>query len=58
MSIKVYLAGPEVFLKALSMAGFGRERITRIPVDDQGRIRADSLPPLDDMTLLALRLGA
>ncbi len=44
-------------LKALSLLGLGRERVTRVPVDDQGRMRADALPPLDSRTLLCLQAG-
>ena len=43
------VVGDEVhvsLLKALSLLGLGRERIERVPVDDQGRMRADSLPDL------------
>jgi glutamate/tyrosine decarboxylase-like PLP-dependent enzyme len=31
-------------IKALGMIGLGRERVCRIPADDQGRMRADCLP--------------
>ncbi len=31
-------------IKALGMIGLGRERVCRIPADDQGRMRADRLP--------------
>jgi glutamate/tyrosine decarboxylase-like PLP-dependent enzyme len=31
-------------LKALSMLGLGRNRLVRIPVDGQGRMRADAIP--------------
>lgn len=44
-------------LKALSLLGLGRERVIRVPVDDQGRMRADSLPPLDPTTILCLQAG-
>ena len=44
-------------LKALSMAGFGRERVTRIPVDGQGRMKADQLPPLTDRSLVLIQAG-
>ena len=30
--------------KALGMLGFGRNRVVRAPVDDQGRMRADAFP--------------
>ena len=44
-------------LKALSMLGLGRSRVTRVPVDSQGRLRPDALPPLDDRTLLCIQAG-
>jgi glutamate/tyrosine decarboxylase-like PLP-dependent enzyme len=44
-------------LKALSLVGFGRERVVRVPVDGQGRMRADALPKLDARTLLCLQMG-
>jgi glutamate/tyrosine decarboxylase-like PLP-dependent enzyme len=43
--------------KALSLVGFGRERVIRVPTDDQGRIRADQLPKLDDMTIVCMQAG-
>lgn len=39
------------------MLGLGRNRIVRVPVDGQGRMRADSLPPLDERTILCLQAG-
>ena len=30
--------------KALSLVGFGRERVVRVPVDAQGRMRVDAFP--------------
>jgi len=44
-------------LKALSLLGLGRERVRRVPVDGQGRIRAHALPPLNDHTILCLQAG-
>src|SRR5256712_9993108 len=44
-------------LKALMLVGLGRERVIRVPVDGQGRMRADALPPLDDNTLVCLQAG-
>ena len=49
-------AHPSV-LKALGLLGLGRRRALRVPVDDQGRMRADALPPLDDRTILCLQAG-
>src|SRR3989449_1292342 len=42
-------------LKALMLVGLGGERVIRVPVDGQGRMRADALPPLDDNTLVCLQ---
>jgi glutamate/tyrosine decarboxylase-like PLP-dependent enzyme len=44
-------------LKALSMVGLGRERVVRVPVDGQGRMRAEALPELNDQTLLCIQAG-
>jgi glutamate/tyrosine decarboxylase-like PLP-dependent enzyme len=44
-------------LKALGMLGLGRKRVVRVPVDGQGRMRADSLPPLNAQTILCLQAG-
>jgi glutamate/tyrosine decarboxylase-like PLP-dependent enzyme len=44
-------------LKALSLLGLGRDRVVRVAVDGQGRLRADALPKLDDRTILCLQAG-
>ena len=54
------VVGAEVhasMLKALSMLGFGRKRVTTVPADDQGRMIAAHLPPLNDRTLIAIQAG-
>lgn len=54
------VVGDEVhasLLKALGMLGLGRERVHRVPVDGQGRLRPDALPPLDADTLVCLQAG-
>jgi glutamate/tyrosine decarboxylase-like PLP-dependent enzyme len=43
--------------KAVSLLGLGRENVELAPVDSQGRILPESLPPLDDKTLLVLQAG-
>jgi glutamate/tyrosine decarboxylase-like PLP-dependent enzyme len=43
--------------KALSMLGLGRDRVVRVPVDEQGRMRADALPPVAGPTVLCLQAG-
>jgi glutamate/tyrosine decarboxylase-like PLP-dependent enzyme len=44
-------------IKALGMVGLGRNRVVRVPVDGQGRMRADGLPHLNDRTILCLQAG-
>jgi glutamate/tyrosine decarboxylase-like PLP-dependent enzyme len=57
--IKV-IVGEEVhgsMTKALSLAGLGNERVIKVPVDNQGRMKADSLPEMDEKTILCLQAG-
>jgi glutamate/tyrosine decarboxylase-like PLP-dependent enzyme len=54
------VVGDEVhvsLLKALGLLGLGRDRITRVPVDGQGRMRTDALPSLDDRSILCIQAG-
>jgi glutamate/tyrosine decarboxylase-like PLP-dependent enzyme len=44
-------------LKAIGLLGLGRERIHRVPVDDQGRMRADRLPALRAPAIVCLQAG-
>ena len=43
--------------KALGMLGLGRDRVSRVPVDDQGRMRADALPDLDGPAIVCTQAG-
>jgi glutamate/tyrosine decarboxylase-like PLP-dependent enzyme len=43
--------------KALSMVGLGRDRVVRVPVDDQGRMRTDVLPNISGPTIVCLQAG-
>jgi glutamate/tyrosine decarboxylase-like PLP-dependent enzyme len=43
--------------KALSLVGFGRARVVRVPVDAQGRMRVDALPALDERTIVCVQGG-
>lgn len=54
------IVGDEVhasLLKALALLGLGRERLERVPADDQGRLRAGELPPLDERTIVCIQAG-
>ena len=44
-------------LKALGVLGMGRNRVTRIPTDAQGRIRLDALPRISGPTVLCAQAG-
>ncbi len=44
-------------LKSLGLLGLGRTRLTRVPVDAQGRMRADALPALDGPAILCAQAG-
>ena len=43
--------------KALGMLGLGRDRVVRVPVDDQGRMRVDALPRLDGPAIVCTQAG-
>jgi glutamate/tyrosine decarboxylase-like PLP-dependent enzyme len=54
------VVGEEVhasLLKALTLLGLGRERVERVPVDGQGRMRADALPELSPATIVCIQAG-
>jgi glutamate/tyrosine decarboxylase-like PLP-dependent enzyme len=43
--------------KALSMAGFGRKRVTVVDADSQGRMRPDRLPRLTERSIVCIQAG-
>ncbi|RPJ39763.1 MAG: aspartate aminotransferase family protein, partial [Chloroflexi bacterium] len=54
------IVGNEVHVsltKALSLLGFGRERVVRIPVDDQGRMRIERFPKISGPTIVCIQAG-
>jgi len=54
------VVGEEVhptLLKTLGFLGLGRNRVAIVPVDGQGRMRIDSLPPLSDTTIVCVQAG-
>ena len=54
------VVGDEVhisLLKAVALLGLGRQRVERVPVDRQGRMRSDALPNLDDRTIVCVQAG-
>src|SRR5438477_62478 len=54
------VAGEEVHAsvqKALSMAGFGRERVVSVPCDAQGRMRLEEFPAVTERTIVCVQAG-
>ncbi|HJR65973.1 MAG TPA: pyridoxal-dependent decarboxylase [Gemmatimonadaceae bacterium] len=49
-------AHPSLF-KALGIIGLGRDRVITVPVDAQGRMRADSLPEIAGPTIVCVQAG-
>ena len=43
--------------KALGLLGLGRSAVEIVPVDEQGRMRADALPALDGPTIVCIQAG-
>jgi len=44
-------------LKALSLLGFGRERVVRVPADPQGRMRLELFPQISGPTIVCIQAG-
>ncbi len=49
-------AHPTLF-KSLGLLGLGRNRVVRVPVDSQGRMRADALPAFSGPTIVCTQAG-
>lgn len=54
------IAGAEAhpsLIRALILLGFGRDRVVRVPADEQGRMRAEAIPPIDGPTIVCAQAG-
>ncbi len=54
------IVGEEVHvsvLKALSMLGFGRDRVISVPADEQGRMMADKIPQVNGPVIICVQAG-
>ncbi len=49
-------AHPTLF-KSLGLLGLGRNRVVKVPVDSQGRMRADALPAFSGPTIVCVQAG-
>lgn len=57
--VTVYV-GEEVHVslfKIIALLGLGRERVVRVPVDDQGRMRADAIPAITGPAIVCAQAG-
>ncbi|MDB6115381.1 MAG: Pyridoxal-dependent decarboxylase, partial [Lacunisphaera sp.] len=43
--------------KSLGVLGLGRNRVVQVPADQQGRMRADRLPPISGPTIVCVQAG-
>ncbi len=44
-------------IKSLGLLGLGRNRVHKVPVDDQGRLRVEKLPPIPGPTIVCAQVG-
>src|SRR5581483_4237534 len=44
-------------IKSLGLLGLGRSRLVRVPVDAQGRLRPERLPPVAGPTIICTQVG-
>ncbi len=44
-------------IKSLGLLGLGRSRTIKVPVDNQGRMRAEALPPISGPTIVCTQAG-
>lgn len=54
------VVGEEVhpsLVKGLGLIGLGRDRVVRVPTDEQGRMRPDAFPAIDGPTIVCLQAG-
>jgi glutamate/tyrosine decarboxylase-like PLP-dependent enzyme len=49
--------GHATLFKALGLLGLGRKRVVKVPVDSQGRMRADAIPSLSGPTIVCAQSG-
>jgi glutamate/tyrosine decarboxylase-like PLP-dependent enzyme len=44
-------------IKSLGLLGLGRNRVVKVPVDEQGRLRVDALPSASGPTIVCAQIG-
>lgn len=57
ITVVVGVESHSTLFKALGFVGLGRNRVVKVPVDSQGRMRADALPAISGPTIVCLQAG-
>lgn len=57
LDVMVSAEAHPTLLKSLAMLGLGRKRVVTIPVDGNGAMRVDALPPLTNRTIVCTQAG-
>jgi glutamate/tyrosine decarboxylase-like PLP-dependent enzyme len=57
ITVVIGAEGHPSMVKALGMLGLGRERLVRVPVDEQGRMRTDAFPSIQGPAIVCLQAG-
>ena len=57
ITVVVGAEGHSTLFKALGVLGLGRARVVKVPVDAQGRMRADALPRITGPTIVCVQAG-
>lgn len=57
ITVAVSAEAHPTLMKSLGLLGLGRDRVVRVPVDEQGRMRPESLPSLDGPAIVCTQAG-
>jgi glutamate/tyrosine decarboxylase-like PLP-dependent enzyme len=57
ITVAVSAEAHPTLIKSLGLLGLGRSRIVKIPVDLQGRVRADAMPSLSGPAIVCIQAG-
>lgn len=57
LTVVVSAEAHPTLLKSLAILGLGRKRVVTVPVDGNGAMRVDALPPLTERTIVCVQAG-
>ena len=57
LTVVIGAGAHSTMVRALGVAGLGRDRVIRVPADDQGRMRADLLPDVAGPAVICAQAG-